>query len=190
MTWEQKVNQILGEHAAKRMNGNKASERTQTLTRVVIYASMRRWHALGYKIEDPRNLKNRHIELLVRDWWFTQKKKIKTIQNDISRLRCFCKMMGKPGLVKKLHDYLHDVDPKLLVVHSAATKPKSWDAAGLDMLAIFEKVDARDPQLGLMLRIELGFGFRREEVLKCDVHAQDYGRCLSIYPGQGKGGRC
>ena len=189
MSWENKVNQILALHASTRMNGNKASERTQTLTRVVVYASMRRWHAIGYKIEDPHNLKGRHFELLVRDWWFTQKKKIKTIQNDLSRLRCFCKMMGKPGMVKKLNDYLHDVDPKFLIVHSAATKPKSWDAAGLDMISILEKVDARDRQLGLMLRIELAFGFRREEVLKCDVHAQDCGRYFAVYPGQGKGGR-
>lgn len=186
---EKSVNAVLAQHNHIRANGKTASERTQTLTKEVVYTAFRRLHALGMNIENPVNLKPRHIEALVRDWWYVQKKKPKTIQNDLSRLRRFATMMGKAGLVRSVNEYLPDVDPEALQVKNVAEKSKSWDAAGLDMVEIFRKVDEADKRLGLMLRMELAFGLRREEALKCKPHEQDGGTCLHILAGQGKGGR-
>ncbi|MFS2023204.1 hypothetical protein [Massilia sp. CT11-137] len=144
---------------------------------------------LGYKIQDPRNLGERHIQVLVKHWWYCQHKKPKTIQNDLSRLRVFCAMLGKPGMVGSVHKYLPGVDPELLKVRSAAQATKSWSGNGIDLVAKFREVDEREPCLGLMLRLELGFGLRREEVLKCNPHVQDFGQYLQVFPGMGKGGR-
>lgn len=188
MEWESKVNQILVEHSAKRTNGRIASERTKTMTKEVVYAAFRRLHWLGLKIENPQNLGNRHIEILVNDW-YSKGKKPKTIQNELSRLRQFCSWMGKPGMVGNIAKYLPKIDPKLLVVHTVAKASKSWSADGIDILEKFKEVDERDFRLGLMLRLELSFGLRREEVLKCNPHLQDYGHYLKIFPGMGKGGR-
>lgn len=187
--WKEKVNKIMAEKGSVRMNGKVASERTQTLTKEVVYASIRRLHELGYKIQDPNNLGERHVLLLVKDWWHTKHKKIKTIQNDLSRLRVFCTKMGKPGMVGTVGKYLPDVDPHLLVVRTAAVQSKSWSAHGIDLVSKFQEVDERDWRLGLMLRLELAFGLRREEVIKCDPHTQDYGHYLQVFPGMGKGGR-
>lgn len=187
--WQQKVNDIMKLAGTRRVNGKVASERTQTLTKDVLYASIRRLHELGYKIQDPKNLGERHIEVLVKHWWYCQHKKAKTIQNDLSRLRVFCAMLGKPGMVGAVQKYLPDVDPELLKVRSAARITKSWSGHGIDLVETFRKVDERDPCLGLMLRLELGFGLRREEVLKCNPHVQDYGHYLQVFPGMGKGGR-
>lgn len=187
--WQQKVNEFMKSAGAFRVNGTKASERTQTLTKEVLCASIRRLHHLGYRIQDPKNLGERHIQVLVKDWWYCKEKKIKTIQNDLSRLRVVCEMLGKPGMVDSVEKYLPDVDPKLLKVRSAAQTTKSWSGNGIDLVAKFREVDEREPRLGLMLRLELGFGLRREEVLKCNPHAQDYGHYLQIFPGMGKGGR-
>jgi site-specific recombinase XerC len=187
--WQPKVNDVMKSAGVFRVNGKVASERTQTLTKEVVYASIRRLHELGYKIQDPKNLGERHIEVLVKHWWYCQHKKPKTIQNDLSRLRVFCAMLGKPGMVGSLQKYLPDVDPKLLKVHSAAQTTKSWSGHGIDLVAKFREVDEREPRLGLMLRLELGLGLRREEVLKCNPHAQDYGHYLQVFPGMGKGGR-
>ena len=187
--WQQKVNDIMKLAGTRRVNGKVASERTQTLTKDVLYASIRRLHELGYKIQDPKNLGERHIEVLVKHWWYCQHKKAKTIQNDLSRLRVFCAMLGKPGMVGAVQKYLPDVDPELLKVRSAARTTKSWSGHGIDLVETFRKVDERDPCLGLMLRLELGFGLRREEVLKCNPHVQDYGHYLQVFPGMGKGGR-
>jgi integrase len=187
--WQQKVNEFMKSAGAFRVNGKKASERTQTLTKDVLCAAIRRLHDLGYKIQDPKNLGERHIQVLVTDWWYCKKKKIKTIQNDLSRLRVFYAMIGKPGMVGSVHKYLPDVDPELLKVRSAAQTTKSWSGNGIDLVAKFREVDEREPRLGLMLRLELGFGLRREEVLKCNPHAQDFGQYLQVFPGMGKGGR-
>ena len=81
--WKEKVNKIMAEKGAVRMNGKVASERTQTLTKEVVYAAIRRLHELGYKIQNPHNLGERHVLVLVKDWWHTKHKKIKTIQNDL-----------------------------------------------------------------------------------------------------------
>lgn len=186
--WKQKVNQILAAYPA-RVNGKVASERTQSLTKAVVYASFRRLHKLGHKIQDPKNLGERHIRILVNDWWFVRRKKIKTIQNDLSRLRVFCGKMGKPGMVGSVEKYLPDVDPKALVVRPTAKESKSWSSHGIDLVTKFPEIDQHDWRLGLMLRLELCFGLRREEVIKCDPHTQDYGHYLKVFPGMGKGGR-
>lgn len=187
--WQNKVIETMKSAGKFRVNGKVASERTQTLTKDVVFAAFRQWHELGYKIQDPKNLRERHIEVLVKHWWYCQHKKPKTIQNDLSRLRVFCAMLGKPGMVGSVQKYLPDVDPELLKVRSAAQTTKSWSGNGIDLVAKFREVDEREPRLGLMLRLELGFGLRREEVLKCNPHAQDYGHYLQVFPGMGKGGR-
>lgn len=187
--WKQKVNAIMDSAGTRRVNGKVASERTQTLTKEVVNAAGRRLHELGYKIQDPKNLGERHIDVLVKDSWYCKQKKIKTIQNELSRLRVFCAMLGKPGMVGAVQKYLPDVDPQLLKVRTAAQTTKSWSGQGIDLVTKFEEVDERDRRLGLMLRLELGFGLRREEVLKCNPHAQDFGQYLQVFPGMGKGGR-
>jgi integrase len=187
--WREKVNIIMALKGGTRVNGKVASERTQTLTKEVVCAAIRRLHELGYKIQDPKNLGERHIEVLVRDWWYCKKKKVKTIQNELSRLRVFAAKLGKPGMVGRLEKYLPDEDPASLIVRSAAKSSKAWSAHGIDMVAKFVEVDQRDAKLALMLRLELAFGLRREEVLKCNPHVQDCGSYLQVFPGMGKGGR-
>lgn len=187
--WKQRVNEIMESAGARRVNGKVASERTQSLTKEVVYAAIRLLHELGYKIQDPKNLGERHIDVLVKHWWYCKHKKMKTIQNELSRLRVFCAMLGKPGMVDAVQKYLPDVDPQLLKVRSAAQTTKAWSGHGIDLVAKYQEVDERDQRLGLMLRLELGFGLRREEVLKCNPHVQDYGHYLQVFPGMGKGGR-
>lgn len=187
--WQQKVDEIMKLVGPRRVNGKVASERTQTMSKEVLSTAIRLLHELGYKIQDPKNLGERHIAVLVKHWWYCQKKKIKTIQNDLSRLRVIYTMLGKPGMVGTVEKYLPDVDPHLLKVRAAAQTTKSWSGHGINLVATFREVDERDLQLGLMLRLQLGLGLRREEVLKCNPHVQDYGHYLQVLPGMGKGGR-
>lgn len=187
--WKVEVIKILQDKGRFRVNGKQASERTQALTRQIVFACFSRLNELGFRIQEPKNLSSKHIQALVTDAWHVKKKKIKTIKNELSRLNIFCGMMGKPGLVGSIEKYLPDIDPKLLKVQVVAKASKSWSAHGIDIVAKFKEVDERDWRLGLMLRLELAFGLRRAEVIKCDPHAQDYGHYLQVFPGQGKGGR-
>jgi len=187
--WKNEIHRIMSAKGATRVNGKPASDRTQALTTEVICAAFKRLHELGYKIQEPGNIGERHIAALMTDAWHTKKKKIKTIQNELSRLRVFCGMLGKGGMVGPLEKYLPDVDPKLLIVRAAARQSKSWSENGIDLVSKFQEVDERDWRLGLMLRLELAFGLRRQEVLKFDPHTQDFGQYIEVFPGQGKGGR-
>lgn len=187
--WKELVGEILRESGSIRMDGRVASERTQNLTREVVCAAIRRLHELGYKIQNPKNLGERHIDVLVNDWWYVKHKKIKTIQNELSRLRVFCTKLGKPGMVCGVEKYLPKVDPELLIVRAVARESKAWTAHGIDLVSKFREIDEHDARLGLMLRLELAFGLRREEVIKCDPHVQDFKTHLQVFPGMGKGGR-
>jgi integrase len=187
--WKEQIWKFIQDSGQRRLNGRVASERTKALTGQVVCAAVNRLHELGYKIQDVKNIGERHIEVLVKDAWHVKKKKIKTIQNELSRLRIFMGMLGKQGMVKSIEKYLPDVDPKLLRVSNVARQSKSWSANGIDIVQKFSEIDKRDWRLGLMLRLELAFGLRREEVLKCDTHAQDFGHYFQVFPGQGKGGR-
>jgi integrase len=181
---------LLPQVTAQRKNGKIASARTRELFSQVILRCFRTLHKLGFKLERPENIGQKHIKALVEHWWYGPKrKKIKTITNDLYILREFCRRIGKGKMVKDVGYYLPDVDPAELVVRSAAEKNKTWVALGLNLFEIFQKVDNYDQRLGLMLRLELAFGLRREEVLKCDPHLQDRGAYFEVLPGQGKGGR-
>ena len=187
--WISKVNGVLKQHGGIRKNGKVASDRTQTATKEVIYTAMRMLHKMGYKLQDPKNLSERHIESLVRQWWFEDKKTPKTLEGYLSRLRRFCEMMGKVSMVKRAKDYLPDVPAEELVVSAVAKESKSWASKDLDMTAIWPKIDARNKRMGAILRIELAFGIRREEALKCRPHTQGYIGHYAVLPGQGKSGR-
>lgn len=187
--WQEKVNLHMASNGPRRADGKVASERTQTLTKEVVFAAIRLLHELGYKIQDPKNIGERHIDALVKHWWYVKNKKIKTIQNELSRLRVFFRMLGKPGMVGPVQKYLPEVDPRLLTVTAAAQQTKSWSGKDIDLITKFQEADKRDSRFGLMLRLELGLGLRREEVVKCNPHTQDFGHYLQVFPGMGKGGR-
>ncbi|MFS2023201.1 hypothetical protein [Massilia sp. CT11-137] len=45
--WQQEVNDVMKSAGPYRVNGKPASERTQTLTKEVVYAAIRLLHELG-----------------------------------------------------------------------------------------------------------------------------------------------
>lgn len=131
--WKVEVIKILQDKGRFRVNGKQASERTQALTRQIVFACFSRLNELNFRIQEPKNLSSKHIQALVTDAWHVKKKKIKTIKNELSRLNIFCGMMGKSGLVGNIEKYLPDVDPKLLKVQVIAKASKSWSAHGIDI---------------------------------------------------------
>lgn len=187
--WKSKIGQILSQSKNIRVNGKKASDRTIEMTYQVMTSSIRRLRELGYKIENPVNLNQKHLTVLVQHWYYERRKAMKTIVNELSRIRQFMRIAGKPGHVKHISVYLPDVPKEELVIRTTARYNKSWAAANIDMVEIFAKVDAYDKKLGLMLRLELALGLRRIEVLKCNPHHQDRVHSFEIPPGHAKGGR-
>ncbi len=187
--WRRELQIIVNRHAGVRVNGNVASHRTRELTASVLFAVFGTLAGLGFKLQNPRNLGERHIEALVRHWHW-QGRAISTMQNELSVLRKFAIWIGKKGMVRGLPDYLPEVPKTELKRQSAAVTSKSWTKNGVNIDEKIALADALNERFGLMLRLAVAFGLRRKEILMLKPWKCDHGDYLSVYPNAGpKGGR-
>lgn len=184
-----RLNDLIKKHAGTRVNGRVASNRTINARKECLMATFRQLHKLGYRLENPDSLNMKHVKALTRYWLIDRKIKPKTFEGKLSNLRIFCGWIGKKGMIGSKYDVVEQDVTVDIKCQSAATKSKSWTGNNIDIQEIIARVDCEDKRLGLMLRIELAFGFRREEVLKLNPHAQDFGTFLAVFEGHGKGGK-
>lgn len=180
------LNGLLHKHATTRVNGRVASDRTATVAGESLRASFRLLVALGYKLEDPRNITNKHIKALCMEW-YRLKRTPKTMQGNLSQLRIFCRWIGKGNMVEGIGHYLPDVPKGELKVHTLAKTSKSWAEHGIDVAEKIREADALNWRFGLMLRMQVAFGLRRMEVLQMVPWKNDRGDKFSVY--KTKGGR-
>jgi integrase len=180
---------ILSKFAGTRVNGKVASKRTMTAYGQVLRMCFNTLHKLGFHLQNPRNLNDRHIQALCR-YWHESDLQPSTKKEYLSKLRVFSEeWIKRPEPVRSLEHYLSDVNPDLLVVSTVALQSKSWTANGINVEEMIHRADEEDPRFGLMLRMKLEFGLRRKEVLLIKPWKADMGDKLVIYPGEAKGGR-
>ncbi|MFC5550193.1 phage integrase N-terminal domain-containing protein [Massilia aerilata] len=160
------LNAILQKHSGTRTNGKVASERTKSAIGEALRADFRRLSTLGFKLQKPENLGEKHVEALCKSW-YNDEFTVKTIQVKLSYLRIFCRWIGKGEMVKDAPHYLPDVPKAELKVTTAAASSKSWAANGVDIAEKVREADALDLRFGAMLRLAVAFGLRRHEVLEC-----------------------
>jgi integrase len=180
------LNHLLSQHASKRVNGNVASHLTSSSYGAVLTKCFSQLHKLGYKLQDPRNIGEKHIEALCR-FWLESGRKASTMQSELSKLRIFCGWIGKAGMVKNLVEILPDVDRARLKSIKVAKKSKSWSENGIDVTAKIREGDELDWRFGLMLRMSLAFGLRRKEAVQLKPWKSDKGEKLAVY--EAKNGR-
>lgn len=161
-----KLNEILQKHSGTRTNGKVASERTKSAIGEALRADFRRLSDLGFKLQKPENLGDKHVAALCKSW-HGEKFTAKTIQVKLSYLRIFCRWIGKGEMVKDAPSYLPEVPKEELRVKSAAASSKSWAANGIDIAEKVREADALDMRFGAMLRLAVAFGLRRHEILEC-----------------------
>jgi integrase len=180
------VDAILDAHAYERVDGNVAADGTATQRGNAVRSAFRLLNAKGYKLEDPRNLSEKHIKVLCQAWkenGLTPK----SMNVYLSSLRIFSTWIGKAGLVKDLPYYLPDVPKKELRAKTIATDSKSWAATGVDVCQKIMDADALDWRFGLMVRLQVAFGLRRIEVLRLQIWKVHHGDKLAVK--YTKGGR-
>jgi integrase len=117
---------------------------------------------LGFKLDNPANLREKHFEALL-EYWLSKELSSATIQKRTSVLRVFCTWIGRPGMIKTLKEYVEDAS--LVTRKQAAQEDKSWIGNGVSFQDILKLVDAYDSQAGAQLRIINAFGLRREEAI-------------------------
>lgn len=181
---------LVDKHGGIRKNGAVASIRTKQMTAEVLLAICERLWNLGYQLRDIREINGRHVEALIRDW-HEQGFAIKTVQNNLSRLRRAGAWIGKPGLVERdvLKRCLPHIPEEELRVKVVATASKSWSENGVDVLAKIQLADSLDARFGAMLRLGVAFGLRRKEQLRGKPHMMDAGAFLVLRNNMTKNGK-
>ena len=186
------ADQVIDKHCKFRVNGQVSSLRTQEYSRQVIRETCRRLHRLGFMLEDIHGLGPKHIEALVKDW-HAQGMSTKTLQNQYSRLKIFCKWLGKPGIIDcsgiGVAAYLPDIPIAELKVRTYTEVSKSWTGKGVDVIKKLQEAMNNDPRHGHMLRLGLAFGLRKKEQIRIKLWKSDMGNSLMIEGSVGKGGR-
>jgi hypothetical protein len=139
--WKRELQAILDKHAGTRDNGNIAAFKTRKQTCDVIFTCIRTLReVLGFRIDNPRNLDERHVTALVAHW-YRKGQAPSTMRQNLSLLRKFARWIAKPGLVKSLPAYLPHADPADLRTSSVLKRSKSWSENGIDVDAKIADAD-------------------------------------------------
>lgn len=151
---------------------------------------------LGFRIEEPRNLSGKHIDLLVQ-YWTGQIPALKetepreplspsTIQNRLSCLRTLCSWLDKTGVVKNTKFYatqLHDLKRS-----GIAERDKSWKGNDVDFDTVLVRAMAEQVEVGMQLLMISAFGLRLKESICFDVRQADPERASVWIQNGAKGG--
>ena len=180
------LNMILAAHAHTRVNGKNAGERRAEAAGEVLRTIFRLLVELGYRLEDPRNISEKHIKALCVEW-HRRNLAPSTIRGYLSNLRIFCGWIGKKGLVKDVCYYLPNVPREKLRVPTVTKRSKSWAEVGIDVGAKVAEAMALDWRFGLMIMVQVAFGLRLIEVLQMRPWKCDKGDKFAAY--KTKGGR-
>lgn len=178
--------ELLREHGRKAIRKNKIiAHETMDARKELLVLSMRELRGLGFKLETPYNLQQRHVMALVKSWEESGLA-ASTIANRISVLRALSIWIGKPGMIQKAVDFVDD--PESVKRQQATTEDKSWSAAGLDIDAMIGLVEQYDARVGLQTRLMKAFGLRKKEAVMFRPLKADLGLAIRVRDGT-KGGR-
>jgi integrase len=150
-----------------------------------LYVCFEQLRELGYRLEDPTHIGERHVQALVAHW-VARKQSAATIQTKLSHLRVFTTWIGKPGMVKRAVDYVPDPDEvkRLYAAHCDA----SWTTKDIDPESVIVQLRPFDPFVADQLLAQLRFGLRVKEAIMLRPWRADAGEALLVDDGT-KGGR-
>ncbi len=122
----------------------------------------------AYRNLDPRQLANRHVEVVVRRW-LERGLKTATLHNYLSFLRTFAGWIGKRGMVREPAYYVGSESPH---AHRSevATEDGSWTARNVEIKAKIAEIARFDSWSGMHLELELHFGLRGKEARHLRPH--------------------
>lgn len=182
--WQDKLKVILHEHNHLKLSGRgNASYRSQEAraTRIWNFFEVLR-RDLHFGIADPKNLKPKHIEALVK-YWVDKQLSANTIDNHLTVLRLFSSWINKTGMVHSLSHYCPDMKRTY-----AAQTDKSWSATGKDPWELWDKVYEKDKVVGMQLLLGMAFGARRKEMVSFKPFIHCHEQYIELFQGT-KGGR-
>ncbi len=157
------IGAYLMKHNSQHSSRSKGVSFKTMLDRQRLYARFfgeLRQHTL-YRNLDPRQLANRHVEVMVQRW-LARGLATATIHNHLSFLRTFAGWIGKPGMVREPEFYVGADSPHAHRTQ-VATEDHSWTARNVDIAAKIAEVARFDSWVGLQLELQHRFGLRGKE---------------------------
>jgi site-specific recombinase XerC len=183
--WKGILASLLEVHGSVTQDKSKAaSHLTHTKRAQVLYSSFGELRELGYKLNDPRNLKPKHIDALVGKWE-SDGQSPSSIQNKISIFRVYCGWIGKGGMIQSAESLVETLGAATRSY--VATESKAWTSNGVSF-EVIQKVEEFDARVGMQLRICVVFGLRMNEAIELKPNRADKDDYLVISDGT-KGGR-
>ena len=182
--WRKSLEAVLRKHNGVRYNGSTASDATKAKRAKEIRAMIRTLREKGYKLNDIRNLKTKHVMVLVNHWK-AQKLSAATLQSKLSILRQLAQWINKPNLVRATCHYFPNGEARRSSINKV---DKSWTTRGIDVIAKFAEVRAQDPLEAVKLELQVIMGLRMMESIQLQPHLADTGTHLHITKGA-KGGK-
>ncbi|NEX64905.1 site-specific integrase [Noviherbaspirillum galbum] len=179
-----KLDWVIAQHVHKKVgkSGHASLQTQKTRTNVLFKCFGELRNECGCKIEDPKNIKPRHIGRLVQ-LWKAKGIAASTIKNNLSILAIFCEWVGKPGLVKPMAYYCPE-----LKVEYAAKVDKSPSKNEIDVKDLVSKMYAYDRHVAMQFLFAMAFGARVRETCCFKPHVNDRGLYIEMSQGT-KGGR-
>lgn len=186
--WKGRLKELVVEFQTRSFTGKqkfKVANATIKKRSDVIFLCFSQIREGGFKLNDPLNVKPKHIVYLV-NLWIENKLSASTITNRISIMKLFTEFLGKPGLVLSPDEYVMD---KTLVKRTYVNQEdKSWVAKEIDPEEFAKRALEIDQYTGHQILLMMNFGLRVKESICMKPFKSDYGEHLLVMDGT-KGGR-
>jgi hypothetical protein len=134
-------------------------------------------YEMGVRDLRAQGFKPKHVKMLV-DRWLVEKLSPGTLKNRMSALRWLAQKIGKENIVER-SNAAYGIPDRVYVTNTS--KAKELDTDQLDKV--------RCPYTQMSLRLEDGFGMRREASIKIVPGKADQGDTLVLKASWNKGGR-
>ena len=175
-------------HSPKKRVARNCSTATREARRSTILLAFATLNQLGYKLQSPHHLREKHICALAK-YWTDQGLAARTLHTRISMLRVFSCWIGKAGLVRDVETYFPGQDD-LIHRHTVATTNLSWIGNGVQPGAVIEAARLIDEEMACCLSLQDAFGLRVKESIELRPRkAVDYDRRFLFVTDGTKGGR-
>lgn len=132
----------------------------------------------GYKVQNIRNLKQKHVRALV-ETWKERGLSAGTIKNRMSTLRWTAAKINNPQIVER-SNRAYEIEDRQYVKNDLNIA-KRLDVASLQNIS--------NDHVKMSLRLQEAFGLRREEAMKIQPNTADRGDVLHLEASWCKGGR-
>lgn len=166
--WKVQLAGILKQHNHRASNRNKnVGTETMQLRWKILFLCFSELRLLGYKLEDPANLKEKHVRVLA-EHWESEELSASTIQNRISILRTFSVWIGKAGMITDSINYVKQ--PQSVTRSQIARVDKSWSTNSVVFEQVFKQIEAYDQRTAAQLLVIKAFGLRRKEAVSFRPH--------------------